>query len=182
MSETHDQTARPTDAVGRVLYSLSRLFALFGGFVLCAMAILTTTSVIGRSFFNSPIMGDFELIAIGTGVGVFAFLPYCQITGANVFVDFFLAKAPIGVKTFFDTIGNLAYGTIIALMVWRMSLGGIDMYELDEMTLILEIPRWWTFPLALACLMLLLAVCIYTLVRGATGSWSGPVRHRDGFE
>ena len=80
------------------MYSVARAFALFGGFVMCAMAILTTASVIGRAFFNSPISGDFELVAIGTGVAVFAFLPYCHLIRENVVVDFFLDRAPYRVK------------------------------------------------------------------------------------
>jgi TRAP-type C4-dicarboxylate transport system permease small subunit len=168
MAEPDETAARPTDAVGRALFAACRVFALFGGLVLCAMAVLTTTSVTGRFFFNSPILGDFELIAIGTGVAVFAFLPYCQLTRENVLVDFFLSAAPIRLKSFFDTVGNLIYGTIITIMTWRLSLGGIDLYRDDQMTMVLEIPRWWTFPAALACLVLLLAVCIYTTVRSVS--------------
>lgn len=151
--------------MGRVLYSIARAFALFGGFVMCAMAILTTASVVGRAFFNAPISGDFELVAIGVGVGVFAFLPYCQLIRENVVVDFFLDKAPYRVKASFDVIGNLVYGLIIALMAWRTTLGGIDMYNVNETTLILAVPRWSTFPLAVVCLVLLCVVCAYTVVR-----------------
>lgn len=165
MSETGPAPTRPADAAGRVLYLISRVFALFGGLVLCAMAVLTTVSVFGRAFLNAPVMGDFELIAIGTGVGVFAFLPYCQMIRENVVVDFFMSRASFRARSVCDAVGNLSYGLIVALMAWRTSLGGVDMYHTDEMTLILEVPRWWTFPLAVLCLVLLFAVCAYTLAR-----------------
>ncbi len=157
--------ARPTDPVGRALLAVSRVFALVGGLVLCAMALLTAVSVTGRRFFDAPVTGDFELIAIGTGVCVFAFLPYCHLKRENVLVDFFMSGAPDRVKSFFDAIGNLAYTIIIALMIWRMSLGGLDLYNVDEMTLILEFSRWWTFPAAILCLVLLFIVCAYSFVR-----------------
>ena len=165
MADAGETTTRPTDPVGRVLLTVTRLFALGGGLVLCAMALLTTISVTGRRFFAAPVTGDFELIAIGTGVCVFAFLPYCHLKRENVLVDFFMSGAPDRVKSFFDAIGNLAYTIIIALMIWRMSLGGIDLYNVDEMTLILEFSRWWTFPAAILCLLLLFVVCVYSLVR-----------------
>ena len=165
MSEIGNSHARPTDPVGRVLYSITRAFALFGGFVICAMAVLTTVSVIGRAFFNAPVSGDFELIAIGTGVGVFAFLPYCQLIRENVVGDVFLSMLPFRVNAVVGGLGSLVYGLIIALMAWRTSLGGIDLYNVEETTLILAIPRWWTFPLAIVCLVLLGVVCAYTLVR-----------------
>ena len=59
----------------------------------------------------------------------------------------------------------LIYALIMVLMTWRMFYGGIGLFEADEMTLILEIPRWWTFPAALVCLVLLVVVCFYTFVR-----------------
>ena len=165
MSESGNSDSRPTDTMGRVLLKVTRLFALAGGLVLCAMALLTTVSVTGRRFFNTPVTGDFELIAIGTGVCVFAFLPYCHLKRENVLVDFFMSGAPDRVKSFCDAVSNLTYTLIIAIMIWRMSLGGIDLYEADEMTLILEFSRWWTFPAAILCLLLLLVVCGYTFVR-----------------
>lgn len=165
MSDIGSSYARPTDAVGRALYSVTRAFALCGGFVLCSMAVLTSVSVVGRAFFNTPVTGDFELVAIGTGVGVFAFLPYCQLVRENVVVDFVLSNAPFRVKSFFDAVGGFTYGLIIVLMTWRTSLGGVDMYNANETTLILAVPRWWTFPLAVVCLVLLSVVCAYSVVR-----------------
>ena len=76
-----------------------------------------------------------------------------------------MSGAPDRVKSFFDAISNLTYTLIIAIMIWRMSLGGIDLYKVDEMTLILEFSRWWTFPAAILCLVLLLIVCAYTFAR-----------------
>lgn len=165
MSGSGELQSRPADPVGRALFKVTRIFALLGGLVLCAMALLTAVSVTGRSFINLPVTGDFELIAIGTGVAVFAFLPYCQLIRENVVVDFFLSGAPFRLKAFFDTAGNLLYAALIILLTWRTSLGGIDLYRDDQMTMILEIPRWWTFPAAILCLVLLLAVCVYTVVR-----------------
>ncbi len=165
MSESGESDARPTDPVGRALFKVTRIFALLGGLVLFAMGVLTAVSVTGRSFFNLPVTGDFELIAIGTGVAVFAFLPYCHLMRENVIVDFFLSGAPFRLRAFFDTVGNTLYAVIITLLTWRTGLGGIDLYHDDQMTMVLEIPRWWTFPAAILCLVLLLAVCVYTVVR-----------------
>lgn len=165
MAELLEQHTRPTDPVGRVLFQISRTFAIFGGLVLCAMALLTTISVIGRSAISMPVTGDFELIAIGTGVAVFAFLPYCQLVRENVIVDIFMSKTPFRARTFCDFIGNFFYVVIILLMLWRLPLGGLDLYDNDQMTLVLEVPQWWTFPLAILCLILLLVVNIYTTVR-----------------
>ena len=165
MSELSAQHTRPTDLVGRVLFEACRALALLGGVVLCAMALMTTISVFSRFLTGTPIPGDFELIAIGTGVAIFAFLPYCQMVGENVLVDFFLERAPDGVKKFFDALGSLIYGLIIALLACRTTLGGVDIYENNETTIILEFQYWTVFPFAVLCLALLCAVCIYTFCR-----------------
>jgi len=168
MAEQQSNSGRPTDPVGRFLYVLTYWLALLGGLVLCAMALVTTVSVSGRYFFNSPITGDFELIGMGTGIAVFAFLPFCQLMRENVIVDFFLSHTSKRFQSFFDFLGNLIYGLIITLMTWRTPIGGIEVYEADQMTLILELPHWWGFPFAVFCLVVLLIVCIYTTVRSFT--------------
>ena len=158
--------ARPTDPVGREVFRIARGIAILGGFVLCAMSLLTTVSVFRRSAFDAPIPGDFELIAIGTGLAVFAFLPYCQITRGNVIVDFFMGPAPVRAKIFCDIVGGLLYVAIGALLTWRMVYGGLDMYNYNESTMTIGFPRWTTFPISILLMAFLVVVTIYTIGRG----------------
>lgn len=170
MSDEFDNDGQPSGPFGSKLYAVSRSLAIFGGLVLCAMAILTTVSVTGRSLASvssmfAPILGDFELIAVGTGVAVLAFLPYCQIRRDNVIVDFFLAAAPTRFKASLDALGSVIYGVIMVMFAWRTSIGGFDIYKAGESTYMLGIPRWWTFPFAVFCLILMVIVCGYTFSR-----------------
>lgn len=156
---------RPADPVGRVLYRLSAALAVFGGLLLFAMALLTTISVAGRWLLANPIRGDFELVAIGTGIGIFAFLPYCQLTRGNIVVDFFMSPAPLRARTFADIIGGVLYLVIAIILTWRLYLGGWDMYEYNELSMTINFPRWTSFPFAFVMLCLLVAVTVYTVVR-----------------
>ena len=165
MSELSTDNARPTDPVGRVLYRISRWLAVFGGGVLGAMAVLTTVSVVGRSAFLAPIPGDFELVAIGTGIAVFAFLPWCQMTRGNVLVDFFMSATPARARIFMDIVGGIAYLLIAALLTWRMIFGGLDMYNYNELSMTINFPRWTTFPVSIAILAFLVIVVAYTIGR-----------------
>jgi TRAP-type C4-dicarboxylate transport system permease small subunit len=165
LTEPQGSDFRPADPVGRFLFGVSRAVALAGGCLLAVMAAMTAVSVTGRSFFRAPIPGDFELVEIGLSVAIFSFLPYCQMARANVLVDFFMERAPARAKAFFDAAGGLLYLAIAALLLWRHSLGGIDMYRVGETSMILGVPRWWSFPAAVLCLALLLAVVGYTLWR-----------------
>ncbi|MCG6876811.1 MAG: TRAP transporter small permease [Betaproteobacteria bacterium] len=165
MAETSSSALRPADPVGRVLFDISRVLAVFGGVVLFAMAWLTAVSVTGRAAFSTPIPGDFELVSIGAGVAIFAFLPYCQITRSNVIVDFFMVRAPTRAKTICDAIGALLYLVIGAILTWRLILGGLDMYRYSERTMTINFPRWTTFPVSVLLMMFLVVVVAYTIWR-----------------
>lgn len=165
MSETSSDNARPTDPVGRVLHSIAKWLAVFGGAVLCAMALLTTVSVTGRSLLNNPISGDFELVAIGTGLAVFAFLPWCQIVRGNVLVDFFMSATPPHTRIFADVVGGIVYLAIAALLTWRMIFGGLDMYNYNELSMTINFPRWTTFPPSILLMSFLVIVIAYTIGR-----------------
>ena len=165
MSDVVLSISRPTDPVGRVLYVVTRVFAIFGGLVFTMLAAMMTISVLGRWLFSTPVRGDFEMLELGAGVAIFAFLPYCQLTRENIVVDFFLHAASVRTRAILDAIGSLAFGLVIVLMSWRTALGGFDMHANHERTTMLEIELWATFPWAVACLVLLVIVCVYTLVR-----------------
>lgn len=165
MSEISTEQARPTDTVGRVLYSIARWLAIFGGIVLCGMAILTSASVFGRSALQQPVPGDFELVAIGTGIAVFAFLPWCQLMRGNVMVDFFMSAAPFRARIFGDIVGGIFYLAIAALLTWRMIFGGLDMYNYNELSMTINFPRWTTFPVSIVLMAFLTIVVAYTIGR-----------------
>lgn len=168
MSEPAQTQTRPTDPVGRVLYQIAKWLAVFGGVVLCAMAVLTAISVTGRSALSAPIPGDFELVAIGTGLAVFAFLPWCQLMRGNVLVDFFMAYTPVRARITADIAGGVLYLAIATLLTWRLIFGGLDMYRYGEVTMTINFPRWTTFPLSVALLAFLVVVIAYTIGRSIT--------------
>jgi len=173
MAEGSGSSIRPTDPVGRVLFAISQVLAAFGGVVLFAMALLTAASVTGRAAFSTPIPGDFELVSIGIGVAIFAFLPYCQITRSNVIVDFFMVRAPTRAKAFCDAVGALLYLVIGAILTWRLILGGLDMYQYSERTMTINFPRWTTFPLSVLLMMFLVVVIVYTIWRSIAETRAG---------
>ena len=173
MTENAESHSRPIDPVGRVLFQIARGLAVFGSLILCLMALLTTISITGRAAFSAPIPGDFELVAIGTGLAVFAFLPYCQLVRGNVIVDFFMTAAPTRAKTVCDIFGGLLYLVIGFLLTWRMIYGGIDMYNYSEKSMTLNFPRWTTFPISVLFMSFLIVVVVYTIGRSIAETRAG---------
>lgn len=181
MSDSAKGGARP-DPLGRALARLCGALAVLGGLVLVVLIVMSCLSIAGRVLFSAPIPGDFELIEIGCAVAVFAFLPYCQMTGGNVVVDFFTARAPVRARAAMDLAGNLIFTAIAALLTWRAVLGGRDLYRYDETTMVLAVPVWWGFVPAVLCSAVLTVVCAYTAWRSALEVRTGRAGERGAAE
>lgn len=161
------QLASRFDPFGALLFRLCRWVAIFGGLVLTAAGVLTVVSVLSRYLLSAPIDGDFELVEAGCAIAVFAFLPYCQMVKGNVIVDFFTAKFRPAIRCSLDTLGALIFTVIAGLVTWRMTEGGFGFHETQELTVILEIPRYVYFYLMVPFLGLLTVVCAYSVWRNA---------------
>ena len=159
------------------MFGLSRAWAVLGGVVLLAVMLMTVLSVVMRAVLGFPILGDYELVEIGTAIAAFAFLPYCHQAGGNVVVDVFTNRAPERVKRALGALGSLLLAIVACALLWRMALGGYDFLRYHEVTTNLGIPRWWAFPPILISLALLalvsLVACARDLATAAGGSPAG---------
>jgi TRAP-type C4-dicarboxylate transport system permease small subunit len=153
------------ERVGRAAAALSRAWAVLGGLLLLAIMLMTVASVAMRATLGFPILGDFELVELGTAIAVFAFLPYCHQAGGNVVVDVFTNRAPERIKGGLAAVGSLVLLAVALLLLWRMAEGGHDFYRYHEVTTNLGIPRWWAFPPILISLTLLALVTLVSAVR-----------------
>jgi len=151
------------DARPSLLRRVIEWWALAGGAILLGIALMTSWSALTSLVFGKPLPGDFELTEIFVAVAVFAFLPYCQLTDANVTADLFTARAgPRAVASFalFAALLALAIGVLLA---WRTWAGLLDYRQYVETTAILKIPIWTAYVPALASLALLILACLISL-------------------
>ncbi|EEE47861.1 TRAP transporter small permease [Roseibium alexandrii] len=148
------------------------VWALLGGGVLLAVVAVNMMSILG-SMFGKPLPGDFELTEMGVAVAVFAFLPYCQLTGANVSADIFTAGASKRLIAFFTLLGSLVALGFASLLIWRMFHGMLDQREYGYTTTILQIPHWMAFVPILVSLVLLALAALVTLMRDTSALSKG---------
>ena len=121
---------------------LASALAIAGGGLLTGIVAMTVISVLGRYLFNAPIPGDYEITELACGVAIFAFFPYCHMKNANIVVRFFTGRMRPRSKAALDTIHNLAFTAVAALIAWRLFVGGVHKLEDSETTLFLGIPVW----------------------------------------
>lgn len=152
------------------LATLCDISAAIGAVVLLAIALMTATSVIGRAFFMHPILGDVELVQLGSAVVVASFLPYTQYRRANIIVDFFTTGASERTQSRMDAVGLAIYTGVLALVLWRVAVGGIDIYAAGERSMLMELPLWLPYTLMLPGLALCVLIGLVQLKRVVTGT------------
>ena len=145
----------------------ARAAAILGGLVILSMAGIVLASVLGRELLARPVPGDSELVGFGMAISAFLCLPYCQLTRGHLVVDFFLARAPAGLRTGIDLLAAVLSGGVALLLAWRMAAGLRDAFVFRDISVILGLSWWWAYPFAVAALLLLAASCLVTALRVA---------------
>jgi TRAP-type C4-dicarboxylate transport system permease small subunit len=150
----------------RLLRAAAGAFAIAGGLVLSALVLLVVASVLGRALFAMPVPGDFELVGIGMGISVFLFLPYCYLERGNVTVDILARRTPAAAGRVLDWIAAILFAAIAALLAWRMTLGLADTFFYGDISMIVGVPLWWVYPVAIGSFALQAVSAVYVAIYG----------------
>jgi TRAP-type C4-dicarboxylate transport system permease small subunit len=130
------------------LKKITHAFAWLGAATALGVGLMTVVSVLGRTLFKAPIPGDVELTQMGMAFAISLCLPWCQLRGANIFVDFFTQGAKPGTQRWLDAVGSVSLALMYALLAWRTSAGALAVREAGETSMIMALPMWWAY----ACL------------------------------
>ncbi len=136
--------------------------AIFGGLLALAVALLATTSVLGRWLFSSPIEGDFEFVKMATAVAVFAYLPYTQARRGNIMVDTFTMGLNDRTRRLIDAFWDLVYAAFMAALAFALFIGTLDAIKSGETTMQRQILLWPTIGLSMLLCALLAITALFT--------------------
>lgn len=165
MDDSHkiETNLTPHSPAASFLQRLATVWGLAGGAIFVFLTVMEVVSITARWLFSKPIPGDFELVEVGTSLGVFMALPYAQLMGAHVIVDIATERLPERGKAFLDSIASLLFGIFMAILSWRLYFGFQDMLSGRDSTMILDIPLWSTFPIIILSTILTVFVCAYSV-------------------
>ena len=166
---TEQQAAEAEDFAGKWLGRICRWFAIVGGVVLVAMTLMSVASIVGRGLFGKPVPGDFELIQIGCAICVAAFLPWCQMQGGNIIVDFFTVRVGARTQAWLDVFGALLLAAVMLLVAWRTGAGALAVKASGETSMIMGFPSWIGYAFMVPGFALTAIAGLYT----AYGAWRG---------
>jgi TRAP-type C4-dicarboxylate transport system permease small subunit len=133
---------RRVGGLGAALNKLSIALAYCGGIVVALIGVMSAVSIIGRSVLGRPIIGDFELVEIGTAIAGSLFLSYCQATYGNIAVDFFTQKVSDRTRDVLDRFGSLLMAVMYFAVGWRTFVGVLDIYRSGETSMLMSVPTW----------------------------------------
>jgi TRAP-type C4-dicarboxylate transport system permease small subunit len=166
----------PPPSRGRLaafMAAVIRWWALLGGIVTLALAVMTALGAMSNLFFDKPFAADYELVKHFIAIAIFMFLPYCQLTGSNVTVDIFTEGMGARGKSAMVAFSSLFAAAFSILLLVQMYAGFLSYMAYPEVTPVLHLPLWTAFPPILVSLALLLAASLITLVEGWRGYRSG---------
>ena len=166
MSDIRSRAGRGATTLQEALETATRALALAGGALLLVAVVITLVSVIGRYAFNAPVPGDYELVELVCAVGVFLFFPYTQAVGGNIAAEFFTAGLSPRHRRLLDVANDIVFTLVAMLLTWRLAVGFLDKFSTGETTILIQIPLWWAYGVAVVSMFLLSIVCLMRIVVG----------------
>jgi len=171
----------------RFMNGLARLMALAGGLVLSALILLVCLSVTGRAlntFLHSglantlmgdftktllatgvgPILGDFELVEAGVAFAIFAFIPFCQITGGHATVDIFTAALSVRANRLIQMVVDIVFAIVLIVIAVQLYEGMLSKIRFNETTFLLRFPVWWAYAASLVGAVVAAVIGVYIAI------------------
>lgn len=116
--------------------------AYLAGIVLLLLALLTTADVVGRYFFNAPIIGVFDLTHFSVLIMVFLGLGYCGFRGGHVAIELLYDRLNRRTARILDRLINLIGCILFVVIAWQTVVQSIDVKEYGEASQLLLIPYY----------------------------------------
>lgn len=173
--------------IHRFMNGLARIMAVMGGLVLTALIVLICVSVLGRALNTllhsdvieallggfaqtlldtgvGPILGDFELVEAGVAFAIFAFIPFCQITGGHATVDIFTAALSVKTNRLIQMVVDFLFAAVLILIAVQLYEGMLSKMQYRETTFLLQFPVWWSYAASLVAAVVSAMVGVYIAV------------------
>jgi TRAP-type C4-dicarboxylate transport system permease small subunit len=128
-----------------LLRKWAHAFAIVGMMVALLVSAMTMWSIVSRTLTSKPVQGDVELTAVGIALAISLCIPWCQLRGANIIVDFFTQNLPEKKQRWLDGLGSVLIAAMYALLAWRTGVGALSSFESKETTMILGLPNYLSY-------------------------------------
>jgi TRAP-type C4-dicarboxylate transport system permease small subunit len=135
----------------------STYLSYIGNAALAFMMLLTTVDVVGRYFFNSPVLGAYEITEYLMLIMVFSFLALAQSKKAHINVDIVFNRLPARLQRAFERFNHIVCLLMMILITWKSAERIMELKKTGEASLLLKIPD---YPFAIFLVIGCLVFCI----------------------
>ncbi len=149
--------------------SAVRLLAYLGGLAILWLMGLTVVAVVMRYVFNAPILGAQDISELSLVLVVFFALAYCGWTGGHIAVDLIGLVLKPGVLRWTDTLVRVISGLLFVTLTWQTVRQGLDAFEFEEASNLVEIPHSPFFLVIASCSAVYALVLFVQAIRAARG-------------
>ena len=156
----------------RALESFAKLCAIIAGLLLITITLMTCASLIGRNTTGDSIVGAFELTGVAAGAAIALFMPICQLRRGNIIVDFFTKNLADKTNDKLDRFGTLLTALLFALLAWRTTLGGLNVFSANSETQIMGFPEWIVYAAMVPPFVLASVIALHQTVFGFSSTES----------
>jgi TRAP-type C4-dicarboxylate transport system permease small subunit len=117
----------------RLLDGLTKGVAWFAGLLAVLMMIHIAIDVIGRTFFNAPLVGTLEIVSAYYMAGL-AFLPLALITKdrGHIIVELFTSRMKLKARTLLDAFVAILSLVYVTVFTWQAAISAIHQTAIGE--------------------------------------------------
>jgi len=153
----------------KTVTTISGYLNVVAGTSLILLMLLTIVDVILRGF-NKPILGAYELVALGGAVAVGFSMPQTALTRGHIYVDFCIATFSRTVRNIFNITTRLVVIILFSLTGWNLLKYGLDLQRSGEVSLTLQLPFYpVAYGIGICCFVqCLVFLCEIIRIQGGT--------------
>ena len=145
---------------GLVTLWLARVAAV----IMAILALLTFADVGARYLFNRPFNFSVEITELSMGLIVYLGIGLTTHENGHVRVDMVTLRLGERVRAMVEALTSLIALGFLAVMIWRLWLRALVLYEKHDVSQVLHLPFWpIAFAMATASLFLLSGVFLWLI-------------------
>lgn len=126
--------------IERVATHWTRHLALFGGWLLLAVAIVSASDALLRDFLGRPLPGTFEATELVLAAIIFFGLPYTSLTDSHVSVDFLTGRLGQRTQHAIIAVNALICAGLFGVITLQMTALAAEFLATQRTTITMRIP------------------------------------------
>jgi TRAP-type C4-dicarboxylate transport system permease small subunit len=156
---------RMANCVERGLSPLIRILGYTGAIAIGIMLFVTVADVIGRRFFNAPVLGSNEISQTMMLITVFFCIAYCEFTRSHITIGIIVDRLPKKAQCIVDSITYTIFLITASWLSRQLFLYGLDVFRQNVVSGTLAIPVFpFVFLAFIGCVILSLIVLAHLLL------------------